>query len=335
MRNCVYVLGGRQRQRVLKREEEWTLYDRAVILEVDLDSESVSTRVEYDTPEDIRPGKESSVLFKAGTLVGEKLYTCTSTEVLTYEVPHFKLAGYVSIACFNDLHHVCPTPAGTLLVVNTGLDAVVEVTPEGKVVRQWSVLGEDTWARFSKDIDYRKVLTTKPHRSHPNFVFLLDDEVWVTRGEQRDAICLTRPGERINIGIEFPHDGLVQGEKIYFTTVNGRLVVVNRNNFEIEDVVDFPAMDDSGSLLGWCRGIHAGEGGRMCVGFTRVRKTKFMQNINWVKHAGKDREKPTHIAVYDIAAKKFLKEIDLEKHGLNVIFNMVPARVSSDGPRSV
>lgn len=81
-------------------------------------------------------------------------------------------------------------------MVNTGLDMVVRVTPEGRVLEEWDVLLEPAWQRFSRDIDYRKIVSTKPHRSHPNFVFELGDEVWVTRFEQRDAICLTAPQKR-------------------------------------------------------------------------------------------------------------------------------------------
>ncbi len=72
----------------------------------------------------------------------------------------------------------------------------MEVTPEGEILREWSVIGEDTWARFSRQIDYRKVPTTKPHRSHPNFAFLLEGDIWTTRCDQKDAICLTGRAHR-------------------------------------------------------------------------------------------------------------------------------------------
>ena len=139
-------------------------------------------------------------------MIGIKLYACTSTEVLVFEVPGFRRIGYVSLPCFNDLHHVTPTRDGNLLVANTGLDMVVKFTPQSKVLAEWNVSDEDLWSRFSRSVDYRKVETTKPHQSHPNFVFELSDDVWVTRFEQRDAVCLTSRGKKVSIGAQRPHE---------------------------------------------------------------------------------------------------------------------------------
>ena len=104
---------------------------------------------------------------------------------------------------------------------------VLEVTLDGRVLREWPVLGNNAWDRFSHSVDYRKV-STKPHLSHPNFVFEISDDVWVTRLRQRDAICLTRPAEPININLERPHDGLLHESLLYFTTVDGHLAWIIR-----------------------------------------------------------------------------------------------------------
>jgi hypothetical protein len=323
----LFVLGGRQRKRTLKRDEEWTLYEKAVILEVGLSSGEARTCVEYETPMDMRAGGESSVLFKAGALEGKKLYACTSTEVIVYDIPQFEMSAYISLPCFNDLHHVRPTPEGNLLVVNTGLDMVLEVTPKGELLREWDVLGNHPWERFSPSVDYRRVETTKPHRSHPNHVFFLDGDVWVTRAQQKDVVCLTRQGTSVPIGGEYIHDGHVFGDLIYFTGVDGRLILVDRKSLRVAEVVDLRTIDghDSGPL-GWCRGLWIADERYVWVGFTRVRKTKFMENVNWVKHAGKDCGKPARIALYDLAAKKCVTEIDVEQYGLNVVFNMLAAQ---------
>ncbi|MGC2326147.1 MAG: hypothetical protein WA604_05490 [Candidatus Sulfotelmatobacter sp.] len=79
---------------------------------------------------------------------------------------------------------------------------VVKFTPQGQVLAEWNVLREDPWFRFSRDVDYRKVDSTKPHQSHPYAFFQLGEEVWVIRHFQKDAICLTSPGKRINIDVE-------------------------------------------------------------------------------------------------------------------------------------
>lgn len=337
--NPLYLLGGRQRKLLFKHEEEQRLYEAAIILRLDPSTGTAKVELEYKTPREARATEESSITFKTASLVGNKLYTCSSTEVLVFEVPSFRRVGYISLPCFNDLHHVKPTPEGNLLVASTGLDMVVMFTPEGRVLAEWNVLGKDPWSRFSRDVDYRKVESTKPHESHPNSVFQLGADVWVTRLTQKDAICLTTPGKRINIAVQHPHDGLVCGDRIYFTTVDGRIVIANRHSLQIDQIIDLNEihrvrhMQDV--LLGWCRGILPLDERRVWVGFTRVRKTKFTENVLWVKHAFKDRERATHIALYDIVEGVCLKEIDLEDYGINVLFGIHFAVGNEQGSAAV
>lgn len=328
----LYVLGARQRELLLHTEEEYRLYDSALILEVNAESGESRVCLEYKSPPKVRASDEASIVFKAGALIGKNLYACTSTEVLILQVPEFKRIGYVSLPCFNDLHHVTPTRDGNLLVANTGLEMVVKLTPEGKVLTKWNVLGEDPWARFSRSVDYRKVESTKPHQSHPNFVFEMGDDVWVTRFEQRDAVCLTHPEKRISIGVQRPHDGVVFGEHVYFTTVDGRIVIANCHSLQAEHIVDLNEFgEERQTLLGWCRGLLPLDESRIWVGFTRVRKTKFKENVLWIKHGFRETGKPTHIALYDLAAKRCLREIDLEQYGLNVLFGIYPAEPEACG----
>ncbi|MGA7338872.1 MAG: hypothetical protein WBW91_19260, partial [Candidatus Sulfotelmatobacter sp.] len=225
-------------------------------------------------------------------------------------------------------HHVTPASDGSLLVVSTGLDMVVKVSLCGEIVAEWSVLGEAPWPRFSRSIDYRKVETTKPHLSHPNFVFELDGEVWATRFHQRDAICLNGSGKRIEIAGECPHDGLVWGERILFTAVDGKIVAVNRHSLRIDQVIDLRQIQDRGKqvLPAWCRGLLPVDDRRIWVGFTRIRKTLFRENIRWAKSILREGTvvKPTHIALFDIVDKQCLKEIDLEPYGMNTVFGIFP-----------
>lgn len=66
---------------------------------------------------------------------------------------------------------------------------------------------------------------------------------------------------------------------------------------------------------------------RLWVGFTRVRKTRFQENVLWLKRVFKEgmTEKPTHISLYDIGQKRCRQELDLELHGMNVIYSIFPA----------
>lgn len=322
----LYVLGARQRHLLLKREDEWNLYESGLILEIDTETRSVSTCLEYKTPSEARASENSSVLFKSGTLVGNVLYACTSTEVMIFELPTFRRINYISLPCFNDVHHVAPSSDGALLVVNTGLDMVVKCTHQGDVLDAWSVLQEPPWSRFSASIDYRKVETTKPHVSHPNFVFELDGQPWVTRYYQRDAICLDG-SKRIAIPSQFPHDGLIRGGRIYFTSVDGKVVIINSKTLTVERSVDLQQIEGQDSLLGWCRGLSLVDDYRAWVGFTRIRKTRFQENVMWVRNSIREvaKEKPTHIALYDLANERSLEEFDLEPYGMNVVFGIFPA----------
>jgi hypothetical protein len=243
--------------------------------------------------------------------------------VLIFDVPTFKQVGYVSIPVFNDVHHVRPSPTGSLLVANSGLDMVLEVDHGGDVIREYSVLDEDPWQRFSRTVDYRTVRTTKPHHAHPNHVFLLGDEIWATRFEQRDAISLTNPGRRINIGLERVHDGVVYDGRVYFTTVDGKVAIADSATLTVEAVHDLPRLIGDTAVLGWARGIHIHPGG-IWVGFSRIRPTKFRENVAWVARGFKQ-SRPTHIAHFDLDRGECTQWIDLEPAGLSAVFSVLPA----------
>ena len=325
----LYLLGGRQRKLLLKSEQEWNLYESALILHLDTETGKVRTCVEYQSPASARANDNSSVVFKSGTLIGNTLYSCTSTEVLIFKLPQFERVGYVSLPCFNDVHHVTPSADGSLLAASTGLDMVIKFNTAGEVLAEWCVLEEEPWSRFSRTVDYRKVESTKPHLSHPNFVFQLEEELWVTRLRQRDAVCLNKPapnkaGKRIDIGVQSPHDGLVSGNRIYFTTVDGRIVTVDRHTLQVSSIVDLKGFSNPNTLLGWCRGLLPVDDRTIWVGFTRVRKTKIAENVLWVRSVFREgmTEAPTHIALYDTARGRSLQEFDLEPHGINIIFSI-------------
>lgn len=328
----LYVLGGRQRKVGIKApsfKDEWYLYDAALILEVDTETATARIRVEYQTPREACPGDQPAGNFHSGALIGDTLYTCTNTEVLIYRTRDFKRLGYISLPCFNDLHHVTPASDGNLLVVSTGLDMVVKITPAGQMVDEWCVIDEAPWSRFSRTVDYRTVVTTRPHRSHPNFAFELEGEIWVTRFEQGDAICLNESRKRIGVDVWRPHDGLVCGERILFTGVEGKIVIVNRRTLRVDQTVDLRKIQDRGKevLPAWCRGLLPLDDRKVWVGFTRIRQTLLRENVRWVKTVLQEGTiaKPTHVALFDIVDKQCLKEIDLEPYGMHTVFGIFPA----------
>lgn len=320
----IYIVGGHVRQNVFQKLEEWQSCDKALIVRLDPAAGKSTTCVEYSSPSECSSDDSPAILFKAASVRGDMLYACTSTEVLAYKLPAFELISRISLPCFNDLHHVCPTRRGTLAVAVTGLDMVVEITATGDPLREWNVLGEEPWSRFSQETDYRKVATTKPHRSHPNHVFEANGQLWVTRFEQKDAVCLTGPG-RIDINVGKPHDGLLVGDVLYFTTVDGHIVLADAKTLSVTHVYDLNDMHpEPRKGPGWCRGLLPLNDRYLWVGFTRVRPTKFKENLAWIKN-GAHRHKPSHIGLYDLEKQECVQEVALEPHGIGVVFSLFRA----------
>jgi hypothetical protein len=322
----LYVVGGEQRapRGLTSGMDAWYRFKRAIILAVDTESGSVRLAAEHESPAEARATDDPAILFKSSSIQGDRLYACTQTEILVYQLPEFKVVTYLSLPFFNDLHHVLPTKAGTLLVAISGLDMVVELTLDGSVVQEWSAIpGEDPWDRFSRSVDYRRVATTKPHHAHPNHVFYLDGQPWATRFEQRDAICLTDPDRRIDIAVERPHDGILKGDTLYFTTVNGRVVMADPGKLQVRDVKDLTRAHRRDELLGWCRGILVEEAAAW-VGFSRIRPTKSRENLGWVLR-GFRKDLGTRIAQYDLETMTCRNQIILEEAGLGAVFSILPA----------
>jgi hypothetical protein len=71
------------------------------------------------------------------------------------------------------------------------------------------------------------------------------------------------------------------------------------------------------------------------VGFSRLRPTRFRRNVSWVKHGlrrvGRHRSGPTRLAAYSLEDERLLDEIDLEPHGLNAVFSILPAGTERRG----
>ncbi len=325
----LYVIGGRAKPN-RRNLEEWHGYESGLILRLNSETGAGECVAEYVSPPETCPDDQPSITFKAGTLSGDRLHVCTQTEVLTYRLRDFRRQNHISLPIFNDVHHVLPTDDDGYLVAVTGLDMVAELGPDGAVRREWGVLGNDTWERFSREIDYRKVPTTKPHRSHPNFVFRTGSDIWVTRHFQRDAICLTNPDRRIDIGVGGPHDGLVVGDRVYFTTVDGAVVRADVNTGAVEKLLSANDIVRTEQPLGWCRGIQVLDERHVLVGFSRIRQTRFRDNVQWVKDRLKSLArygqshltKPTRISCFDIERKALCWDFNLEDFGMNAVFSI-------------
>lgn len=325
MTSTLYVVGGEQRapRGLSAGMADWYRFKRAIILQVDLASGEIRVAAEHVSPPEACAPDEPAILFKSSSIRGDRLYACTQTEILVYQLPDFNVITYLSLPFFNDLHHVLPTENGTMLVAISGLDMVVELDMDGSVIQEWSATGDDPWERFSRIIDYRRVATTKPHQAHPNHLFVLNGQPWATRFEQRDAICLPTPDKRIDIAIERPHDGILVDGTVYFTTVNGRIVLADPTERRVRAVKDMTASHRRDELLGWCRGIFI-EDDAAWVGFSRIRPTKSRENVGWLLR-GFRKDLGTRIDLYDLETVTCRRQINLEDSGLGAVFSILPA----------
>lgn len=324
------IVGGRQRGDALQRPE-WQQFQSGLVVAARFASpleppDSVEPVFDYTSPLEIRPADSPSLTLKAGYLDGDRLYLCTQTEVLVLDARSLQVARAVSHPWFNDVHHVRPGFEGNLLVVSTGLDMVLDVEPSGNIARYWQVLGEDPWQRFDPNVDYRQVLTTKPHASHPNHVFLFRDQLWVTRFEQRDAACLTDTQPPLHLGLQRPHDGVVRGDRVAFTLVDGRVALCRLDPPRLEHVVDLNQISRMPHALGWCRGLEWVDDRHLLVGFSRLRPSRWRENLRWVKYRVKPGSTsgllPTRIGMLDIDSNRWLWELDLEQHGMNSVYSI-------------
>jgi hypothetical protein len=323
---AIWIVGGKQRG-VPHFAREWKLYQKALILKAQ--AGQVEPVLEYESPPEHCPDESPSIVFKAASIKGNRAYLCTQTEVLMCDFPSFAVQRIISLPCFNDVHHVAVASDGRLFVAVTGLDAVAELAPDGMLLRLVSVVGGSVWDRFSPTVDYRKVHTTKPHRAHPNFVFFLDGQPWVTRFEQSDAVPLdgkTNGRSRFALGDDRVHDGYVAGNEIYFTTVNGRVLRFDLKS-GARECIDLNRIGSSyrDRPLGWCRGILP-LGEKAWIGFSRIRFTILRRNLDWVRrgfrHSDRQSPAPTRVAYYDINQRKLLHEIEVEEQGMNTIFSI-------------
>ncbi len=321
-----YLTGGRQRGSTFVRRDEWTSFEAALLLELDTDTGRIRRVLEYVSPPGSCPEQEPSILFKSGSWDGQELLVCTQTEVLRIDPVAGRVLERVSHPWFNDLHHVARV-RGRIHVVCTGLDCLLVLDERGDIAAALGALGQDPWARFDPDTDYRLVHTTKPHASHPNFVSEAAGSRWLTRFEQGDALALDRDLPPIPVSSDRIHDGLAVGDELWFTAVSGEIVrasAATGQALERWDLKDFPR--SGREPLGWCRGLHV-ERERVLVGFSRLRPTKFVQNLSWLRGAlNRPEPEPCRVVAYDLKGRRQLSSWNLEEAGMSAVFSVLPGQ---------
>jgi hypothetical protein len=322
MKNKLIVTGGFPYQDNLRIKKEGFRYKEAYLAEIELPEGNLTRQKEYVSTPD-RIGKNFSMQFKFGHCYDDKFILPTSTEIVIFDRTNWEIIQTISHPTFHDLHCV-KVFQNRLYVVNTGLEMVQIFDFNGNYEGEINVSNHSTWQRFDPNIDYRFIASTKPHQTHVNYIFFLDDEPWITRFEQRDAVALHDFSKRIDLSIKDskgkPHDGLINGDYIYFTLTDGFVVTVNRMSFKIENVINFNRLINSDLQPGWCRGLDVVDG-KVYVGFSQLRRSKFVEYGSWIKH--RKRKLPARICVFDLKDGSIVNEIPIESNSGAAIFTIL------------
>ncbi|RMD60535.1 hypothetical protein D6833_09525, partial [Candidatus Parcubacteria bacterium] len=316
----------------MQRPRAWELedpkrYQAAHLALVDFWAGSVDVVLTYRGRADRYQDEFPNILFMCADMSFGKLHLCTETEVLIYDYPSMTFEASVSLPSFQNVHCAKRISCEELYVASTGLDMVVKVDVyTGTAVEHINVLGKDPWHRFSPVRDYRKVHSTKPHESHPNFLFEVNGRLYVTRFYQRDAVCINDMSEAIKIGGSAGiHDGVWADGVLYFTSVDGKVWKVDARSLRVFDVVDLNQIEGTSGPLGWCRGILV-DGDIAYVGFTRLRKTTILENVRWAaRRIGLPSHPRTRVVAYDLRRKVKLGEVVMPPGTVDAIYSLLDA----------
>lgn len=286
------------------RKDHW-LYDTAALVVLDWDARKIVREFTYRSPPS-QAAATGHMLFACGHRMQDKLLVTTHTEVVLFDIATWQIVRVLSLPHFNDLHAAVPADDVSIYVCNTGLQAVQRVTWEGDVLETHATGDRETWSVYDIEKDYRP-LSTKPHDVHPNFLFWYDGLLWVTRCNRCDAVAVTDHNRVLSVSVGNPHDGVVHGDLIHFTTTNAHLVGIDPASGARKRDIDLNRLDSRNQQLGWCRGLTFIEEHRALIGFGQFRRSKHKELIHWIVNDGKARL-PTRLGLYDLREPRLIEE---------------------------
>lgn len=323
----ILITGGQERENGFTLGEG-KYYKAAKLLRLDTETGEIDELLKINNGGKNYPDEHPNLQFTAGWVDGQDLWLPTDTEVMLYSYPELKLIKKYSHPCFHNIHHIRPFNE-FLAVVSTGLDMVILLNKEsGEPIRYYNVEGKEPWHRFSEHVDYRKIHSTRPHDGHPNFVFNIDDKLWVTRCATEDAVCLEDTTKKIDIsrGKDISvHDGHYYEGKLIFTQVDGVLSIADPASKVIEEDINLLNIEGRKEAKGWCRGVYL-DGDIIYVGFSKLRRTRNRKKVAWVKNimTGTSDQLKAHVAAYDIKKRKKLNEWTFAEGSVDAIYSILP-----------
>ncbi len=305
---------------------EGKYYERARLLKLDLGSGDVDVILEKSTGGAHYPDEHPNLQYTSCCLVGDTLWLPTDTEIFKFSYPQLELQKTISYPFFHNIHAVNVFD-GKVYVSSTGLDLVAVLDLEGDVLELFNAEGKELWHRFSQSKDYRLEHSTRPHDCHPNFTFMLDGIPWVTRCRQQDAISLedpnnmieiTNPKKRISV-----HDGVVHNKKIYFTSVDGYIIVADPATRQVtEEINVLDALNNE--KLGWARGLTISDAEIAYIAFSRLRRTRMKEKLAWLAKGqiSKMSGMPACVLAFDLKSRAIINRYDIPLGKVDAIYGV-------------
>jgi len=306
---------------------EGKYYGRAVLAVLDLESGSFTEVLSKSDGGEHYPAEHPNQQFTAACLDGDILWLPTDTEIMKYRLPELELLACYSHPCFHNVHSV-QVFGDQLGVTSTGLDNIVLLNKHtGNIDQIINTQGKDPWHRFDPGKDYRVVHSTRPHDSHPNYLFELEGRLWVTRCSTEDAVCLDDVNDRIDLGEGediSAHDGLWWQGQLVFTRVDGKLIVCDPAKRKVIENHD-PFRLQRNRPKGWCRGLFI-TGDMFYIGFSRLRKTnlkaklKFLSQGNFKYGAGNN----ALVVAYNMKSQRVEGVYEAPSGLIDAIYGVLP-----------
>ncbi|MEO8376187.1 MAG: hypothetical protein ABI579_00835 [Candidatus Sumerlaeota bacterium] len=296
------------------------VYSVAALVEIDFSQKRVLRRMAMARDEMDHSLDGYATNFTVPARVGNELYLPSHATVYNVDIDRFETKDQFSNPFFNDLHQVALYD-GSLYAVSTGLDRVLKLDGSGEVVGVLPV--HPSIQPLQTEEDYR-TSNTKPRLSHPNFLFEAQGMPWVTRAHQHDCVPLHDLHNPFPLADVMVHDGIAWEDKHIFTSVNGDVIVTDLVNRKV--VQTYHLIRKRWHLLtGWCRALHVTDD-HFYVGFSVFRRTKFVENLQWVKAAlkGDNPPLPTRIEKISRATGQVVDEMTFDPKVLNAIFWIGP-----------
>ncbi len=313
---------------------EGKYYGNAVLLKLNLNSGHIEELLNISTGSEFTPDEHPNLEFTIGDVENDTLWLSTDTEIRLYNYPKLELLKTYSHPCFQNVHSVT-VKDNKLYITSTGLDMVIILDKDtGDIIDQINTENKPVWHRFSPDVDYRKIYSTKPHSCHPNYIFWSDDQPWVTRCTQEDAICLYDQNKRIDITRLSKkslneslsvHDGIVKDDNVYFTSVDGCIIITDIQSLKAIETIELYKMEGYGDIRGWCRGLYIKDN-LFYIGFSRLRKTKAKGKLAWLSRFSSylSPSKESSILVFDINKRIIIKDYPIPNEAIDAVYTILP-----------